>query len=114
MIKLNKKGVDTGLTQVFLIVLIVIVLGYFLNYSREVSSNLVFEKQFLAVNLATVLEAVQAVDGNVDVLVVPQKVKDRFSYAVTKNKVEVFEKEEDVKKGVYYFALRKDLDFQTI
>ena len=112
---MNKRGdaQELVLSHTFVTVLALgVVLPMMLYYVYSVYEDTHFEKQYLAVNLALALDAVQSVNGNLDVIIAPQKFTDKFSYLITKNKVEVFEKEDEPGSGRYYFALRKDLNFQ--
>jgi len=95
----------------FVILVAVLVLLYLLWFIYGLGSDFTFEKKFLAADTALTVDAVLAAQGNVILYYLPQRadVSHGFMYRFEKNKVSVFEKENEKNAGVYFFTSHPDI-----
>lgn len=114
---MNKRAsfVDMVFSPLFETILALgVVLTYLLWFISSFANDVNFEKGFMATDIALSVDLMMLFPGNIDILYSPHifNYNSFFSFDFLKNKVEVFQGNNDKNKGIYYFSLKKDIDFE--
>ena len=115
----GKKGIsDEIFFNVFEIILAIIVIVSLLNFINDVSEQTIFEKDYLARDMALLINTLYTAPGDVSYTYNENAPKSKFIYEFSPNKVEVYGKEEALQQNhpFYMFAENKyiSLAYTTI
>ncbi|MBI2655904.1 hypothetical protein HYX06_05790 [Candidatus Woesearchaeota archaeon] len=108
----GKKGIsDEVFFNMFELVLAGIVIFSLYNFINDVSKQTIFEKNYLARDMALLINTLYTAPGDVSYTYNENAAKSKFIYGFSPNKVEVYEKEEALQQNhpFYLFAENKDI-----
>ena len=114
---MNKRAtfVDMIFSPLFETILALgVVLTYLLWFISSFASDVNFEKGFMATDIALSVDLMMLFPGNIDILYSPHisNYNNFFSFNFLKDKVEVFQDNNDKNKGIYYFSLKRNIGFK--
>ncbi len=115
----GKKGIsDEVFFNIFELILAGIVIFSLYNFINDVSEKTIFEKNYIARDMALLVNTLYAAPGDVSYIYNEDTDKFKFVYGFMPNKVEVYEKEEALQQNhpFYPFAENKKMmfDYGTI
>lgn len=114
----SKRGniIDFIMSPLFATIFASIVLVSLMLMIRGIKDDVIYEKRFLATDLALFADSVLSVRDNVDIIFYPERRDNdgkgfdgNISFGFKKNAVEVLDSSDDQNKGLAYFAPRKNI-----
>ena len=110
----GKKGIsDEVFFNIFELILAMIVIVSLLKFINDVSEQTIFEKNYLARDMALLINTLYTAPGDVSYIYNEDTANFKFIYGFMPNKVEVYEKEEALQQNhpFYPFAENKKIKF---
>lgn len=110
----SRKAEEQTLFSMMTVVLVLgVVLFSFLAYINQATSSTYYQKNFLATDLALLLDTIQLLDGNLELIYAPISTKNKFLYEFQNSQVKVSDSKLDVKKGNGYFLMNKNIKLKN-
>ncbi|MBI4452422.1 hypothetical protein HY637_03260 [Candidatus Woesearchaeota archaeon] len=109
-----KKGMSDELFfTIFEVILVAIITVALYNFITDVSEKTIFEKNYLARDMALLINTLYAAPGEVSYAYNEDTTKFKLIYKFSPNKIEVYEKEEALQQNhpFYLFAENKNMEF---